>query len=145
VQGAAPTGAGWLRGALHWASWNEGAIHRMTEGPAGAWTDEVVWRVGGRINDLEAGLDEDTIWYSNWTSIVRLELPPRPDPDPDEEPPGDDGNGGNHLGGTQPPNRTAGPGVLAVVLALLLAGAVRLRAVDARDVLVPKQRPPPRR
>jgi glucose/arabinose dehydrogenase len=73
---AAPTGAAVLRGTLYWASWNEGTIHRMVEDPGtGAWKDDVVFRTVGRINDLEAGLDGASIYYSNWTHILRLDIP----------------------------------------------------------------------
>lgn len=72
---AAPTGAAILAGRLYWASWNEGSIHRLDETADGAWKDTKVYQYGGRINDLEAGLDGRSLYYSNWTHIVRLEVP----------------------------------------------------------------------
>lgn len=73
---AAPTGATIFHGHLYWASWNEGAIHRMKEDPAtGKWMDQVVYRPGGRINDLEAAPDGGALYYSNWTHILRLDVP----------------------------------------------------------------------
>lgn len=69
---AAPTGATYLDGVLYWASWNEGGIHAMVE-TADGWTDEVVWRPGHRINDLETA--DGVLYLSNWTHILRLENP----------------------------------------------------------------------
>lgn len=73
---AAPTGAAVLGGVLYWASWNQGAIHRLVEAPgAKVWTDTIMYRPGGRINDMEAGPDGQSIYYSNWTHILRLDVP----------------------------------------------------------------------
>ncbi|HJQ93758.1 MAG TPA: PQQ-dependent sugar dehydrogenase, partial [Candidatus Thermoplasmatota archaeon] len=68
----APTGAAVLDGRLYWASWNQGAIHRLVQHANGTWTDSVVYQYGGRINDLEAGLDGKSLYYSNWTHIMRV-------------------------------------------------------------------------
>jgi glucose/arabinose dehydrogenase len=70
----APTGAAILDGHLYWASWNQGSIHRLDQEADGTWNDTVVFHNGGRINDLEAGLDGHSLYYSNWTHILRLEM-----------------------------------------------------------------------
>lgn len=71
---AAPTGAAILDGRLYWASWNEGSIHRLVENADGTWTDIKIHQYGGRINDLEAGPDGKSLYYSNWTHILRLKV-----------------------------------------------------------------------
>ncbi len=71
---AAPTGAAFVGGALYWAAWNQGQIHKMTETSDG-WNDTVVHQTSGRINDLEAGPSGQALYYSNWTGIHRLALP----------------------------------------------------------------------
>lgn len=70
----APTGAAILDGRLYWGSWNQGAIHRLDENANGTWTDSTVFRYGGRINDLEAGLDGKSLYFSNWTHILRVPM-----------------------------------------------------------------------
>ncbi|HUR25529.1 MAG TPA: PQQ-dependent sugar dehydrogenase [Candidatus Thermoplasmatota archaeon] len=70
----APTGAAILDGRLYWGSWNQGSIHRLDETGDGTWTDSVVFHYGGRINDLEAGLDGKSLYFSNWTHIVRIPI-----------------------------------------------------------------------
>lgn len=70
----APTGAAILDGRLYWASWNEGSIRRMDEQANGTWTAQKVYQYGGRINDLEASPDGDALYYSNWTTIIRLDV-----------------------------------------------------------------------
>lgn len=84
----APTGAAVVDEMLYWASWNQGAIHRMVKNPASdAWFDQVVLSLGGRINDLEADPKGSGLYYSNWTSIMRVGLPLAPVPTADEFPP----------------------------------------------------------
>lgn len=70
----APTGAAILDGRLYWGSWNQGSIHRLDETGDGAWKDSVVFHYGGRINDLEAGLDGKSLYFSNWTHILRVPM-----------------------------------------------------------------------
>lgn len=70
----APTGAAVLDGRLYWASWNQGAIHRLDENADGTWKDTIVFQYGKRINDLEAGLDGKSLYFSNWTHIVRIPM-----------------------------------------------------------------------
>jgi glucose/arabinose dehydrogenase len=73
---AAPTGAAILDGHLYWASWNEGAIHRLDQGANGTWTDQRIYQYGGRINDLAASPSGHWLYYSNWTSILRIRVDP---------------------------------------------------------------------
>lgn len=71
----APTGAAILHGVLYWAAWNQGEIHRLVPNDDGTWKDDVVYRSGNRINDLEAAPDSSGLYYSNWTHIMHVEMP----------------------------------------------------------------------
>lgn len=67
---AAPTGAVFWNGAFHWASLNEGSIHRIQQnGSTGDWSDRVVYQHDTPILDLGVGPDGalhfsalDAIW-----------------------------------------------------------------------------------
>lgn len=113
---AAPTGAAVLDGKLYWASWNEGSIHRLVQASDGRWTDEMLFRQPGRINDLEAGLDGRSLYFSNWTHILRLAVPV-------EAPPA----------GPNPaaPVPTPGTPIVAALGALLFAAARQARALQS--------------
>jgi glucose/arabinose dehydrogenase len=70
----APTGAAILDGRLYWASRSQGSIHRLDEMGEGKWIDSMVHNTRNHINDLEAGLDGKSLYYSNWTHIMRVPM-----------------------------------------------------------------------
>jgi MYXO-CTERM domain-containing protein len=136
----APTGAAVLDGHLYWASWNKGDIHRIDDNGDGTWTDTVVYHYGGRINDLEAGLDGKSLYYSNWTHILRLPIAAPADaprllanPDSDVDTPLSTKSGG---GITRSDNGDAderpSPDVLVLPVAFALLGAAALAQVRRR-------------
>lgn len=116
---AAPTGAAVLDGVLYWGSWNEGSIHRLIETPQG-WKDEIMWRPGHRINDVEAA--DGALYVSNWTHILRLEVPKTPPSVALEEPADVPGVG---------PRALPGPAMGVIgALAIGVAAFRRLRESD---------------
>ncbi|MEK6975454.1 MAG: PQQ-dependent sugar dehydrogenase [Candidatus Thermoplasmatota archaeon] len=121
----APTGAAILDGRLYWASWNQGAIHRLDENANGTWTDSVVYQYGGRINDLEAGLDGKSLVYSNWTHLIRV--PMEAPADAPRLAPRTGSDDGGLSTSTQTRDERGSPGISTafVLLALAAAGAMR--------------------
>ncbi|MBW3584243.1 MAG: PQQ-dependent sugar dehydrogenase, partial [Euryarchaeota archaeon] len=121
----APTGAIILHGHLYWASWNHGEIHRMVEDRNGDWHDQIVYKPGHRINDLET--DGEAVYYSDWTTIYRLEVPEPPqDLASTISPEGEVGGDGED--GPETPSALPGPALIVTLVALVfLASRYRPR------------------
>ena len=108
---AAPTGAAMFHGDLYWASLNEAAIHRLSEDPAGGWTDTVVHETAKRAYDVE--VHNGSLYYSQPSEVVRLDVP--------VEAATGQAPSGSAL------SEVAGPGLAAAASALALAVAVGRR------------------
>lgn len=126
----APTGAAVLGGELFWAAWNQGQIHHLAQnGTGGQWEDTIIYQATHRVNDLEAAPDGESLYFSNWTHIMKLELPD--DLVPVADPPGpasgeaEDDDGGAAIDDAGIP--WPGVGLLMAALALMVLSWTRRR------------------
>lgn len=70
---AAPTGAAFWRGDLHWLALKEGTIHRLSQDGSG-WKDQVVHDTDELVLDLRVSPAGD-LFLSTWDTIYRLDFP----------------------------------------------------------------------
>lgn len=70
---AAPTGAAFWHGDFHWASLNEGSIHRIQKNETQAWNDTIVFQHDGAILDLDVGPEGD-LHFATFDGIWRLDF-----------------------------------------------------------------------
>lgn len=79
---AAPTGAAFWDGDFHWASLNEGTIHRIHQAPDGSWQDTVVLEAGGPVLDLAVG-PQGALHFITFDGLWRVEGTTSLDPEPE--------------------------------------------------------------